>query len=342
MTSLRSPAAAHLSVRGPADLVQTIPYLLGFRPEQSLVLVGLRDGQVAVTARLDLSGAVVDGTARDALGAMRDGGASGVVAAVFADGSEPGQSDTLPWLDVVDEVTAAAALAGCSVTDALLVADGRYWSYLCADPACCPREGRALPADTTAVVAAATYAGMVALPDRASLAALLDPCPDADRAELCPALAAAEDVHVRAVHEGSGQRHDRSVKRAIFAAARAGDEPGADVALIAVAHAARFGAALSRYPIRDAVWMAVDDGRIDGRELWRALAARLPSPYDAAPLFLFGWSSWRAGNGALAGLAAERAVASDPAYSAADLLLAALSRGIDPRRLPRLRATRPG
>ena len=68
------------------------------------------------------------------------------------------------------------------------------------------------------------------------------------------------------------------------------------------------------------------------------MARRLPGPYDAAPLFLFGWASWRAGNGALAGIAAERAVTSDPAYSAADLLLAALSRGLDPRRLPRLRA----
>jgi hypothetical protein len=86
--------------------------------------------------------------------------------------------------------------------------------------------------------------------------------------------------------------------------------------------------------------MAVDDGRLDGRALWRDLGRRLPSPYDASPLFLFGWAAWRAGDGALAGIAAERAIASDPGYSAADLLLAALARGVDPRRLPRLRLPR--
>jgi hypothetical protein len=63
----------------------------------------------------------------------------------------------------------------------------------------------------------------------------------------------------------------------------------------------------------------------------------LPSPYDAPPLFLFGWAAWRSGDGTLAGIAAERAVASDPNYSLADLLLAALSHGLDPRRFRKLR-----
>jgi hypothetical protein len=67
------------------------------------------------------------------------------------------------------------------------------------------------------------------------------------------------------------------------------------------------------------------------------LLTRLPAPYDAAPLFLFGWSQWRAGNGTLAGIAAERAQVSDPGYSAAGLLLAALGHGLDPRATPPLR-----
>ena len=88
--------------------------------------------------------------------------------------------------------------------------------------------------------------------------------------------------------------------------------------------------------------MAIDDGRLAGGELWLNLARRLPSPYDAPALFLYGWHTWRAGNAAVAGIAAERALASDPGYSAADLLLAALSRGIDPRTMPKLRAPSKG
>jgi Domain of unknown function (DUF4192) len=85
-------------------------------------------------------------------------------------------------------------------------------------------------------------------------------------------------------------------------------------------------------------WMALDDDRLDGIELWVNLARRLPSPYNAAPLFLAAWRAWRDGNGALAGIAAEQALASDPGYGAAGLLLAALTRSIDPRTLPKLPA----
>jgi hypothetical protein len=127
----------------------------------------------------------------------------------------------------------------------------------------------------------------------------------------------------------------------MFAAARTADSPGVEFDL-ADEQVVRFGAALRSIPMRDAVWMAIDEKRIDGRPLWQQLARRLPAPYDAASLFLFGWASWRAGEGALAGIAAERAIDSDPAYSAADLLLAALSQVTDPRRLPRLRSRRAG
>ena len=74
----------------------------------------------------------------------------------------------------------------------------------------------------------------------------------------------------------------------------------------------RFGAALRRIKVRDAVWLGIDGRRIDGRPLWRELAQRLPEPFDAPALFLFAWASWRAGEGALARIAVDRALLSDP------------------------------
>lgn len=61
-----------------------------------------------------------------------------------------------------------------------------------------------------------------------------------------------------------------------------------------------------------------------------------PAPYNAPPLFLFGRASWRDGNGALAGTAATRALHADPDYTAARLLLTALTHALDPRRVARL------
>jgi hypothetical protein len=335
-----------LRVRGPADLAQAIPYLLGFHPSSSLVLLGLDGIRVVVTARLDLAD-VIDPMAppllESSIHAMYDGGAATFVGVLFDDDARPtlrSARNRLPWSGVADELTEAVVAAGAEIDDILLVSGQRLWSYTCAEPTCCPPEGQPLE-PSSEVAAAATYAGLVALPDRASLAALLDPAPGADRDRWTPVLTAAEYDAVAMVLRGGDDRDDRSVKRALFAASRAADTLRAPADL-PDDQLVRFGVALRRIAVRDSVWMAVDDRRLNGRELWRQLARRLPAPFDAPPLFLLAWGAWRTGDGALANIAAERALHSDPRYSAADLLLAALARGVDPRRMPRLRVRKAG
>jgi len=336
-----APDIPLLRISGPADLLQAVPYLLGFHPQSSLVIIGLDQSSLVVTVRLDLADLDVPHVLGDAVTAMHRGGATELVAAIY-DAGPRRRGRPLPWDAAVASFVAEAARVDCAVIDVLVVVGDRWWSYACSDTECCPTEGRQLPDDVSAFSAAATYAGMVALPDRHALAAVLDPLPDDELDRLWPLLADYENLAVQAVLDGHGPRHDRSVKRALFAAARRSDAPADPSQRLEITDSdvARFGVALSAPALRDSVWMAADDRRLDGRLLWLDLARRLPSPYDAAPLFLYGWCSWRAGNGALAGIAAERAVASDPTYSAADLLLAALARGLDPRRLPRLRLPR--
>lgn len=334
-----SPEPPLLRVSGPGELAQAIPYLLGFHPSRSLVVVGLRRGRVVVTARIDLADvaeSAADGAAllAETLAAMLDSAVARVVAVVFDDDAAvpipPGAR--LPWCEVADRLHLVAALMGLDVDEVALVSSGRIWSYECEEPGCCPPEGRPLEQSAT-MAATAAYAGLVALPDRTSLAALLarriDP-------ELLPgrydALRSAEAAASRRVDA----RSDRSDVRALFTAARRFDEPEFDEPL-RDADRIRFAVALRRIPVRDSLWMGVDEGRVDGRALWRRLATSLPAPYDAAPLLLFAWASYRAGDGALARIAAERALESDPGYHAADLVLGALSRALDPHRLPRLR-----
>jgi hypothetical protein len=257
---------------------------------------------------------------------------------VYDDSAGPPVGDRI-GADRAEMIEIAAHEAGCAVLDLLLVARGRWWSYSCGSAQCCPSEGEALPDGPSEVSAAATYAGLVALPDRASLVATLEPYPDARREVLRPLIVRAEHAATEAGRTGDKQGNDRSVKRALFMSARAADDVRGSWQL-SDDDAARFAVALRRIDLRDAVWMAIEDGRLGGDAMWRELSRRLPSPYDAPPLFLLGWSAWRSGNGALAGIAAERAVLSDSGYSAADLLRAALARGIDPRRMPRLRLKR--
>jgi hypothetical protein len=314
-----------------------LPYVVGFHPSESLVLVGVCEGRVDVTARLDLADATIAAIAHT-VGVIAAGGARQVVAVVYSD-VELGPDGELPYSALVTAVATAVTTSGCALQDMLLVAGDRFWSYLCDTAGCCPAEGRPLDVQGSAIAAEATYAGLVALPDRSSLERSLEPRSLAERVELMPALSRAAAAAAQQVAAGRADRQIRSVKRALFAAARAADsmltpEP------LDCADVVRFGVALREFAVRDPVWLAVDDRRLDGRALWLDLARRLPEPYDAAPLFLFAWASWRDGSGAIARTAAERALASDRQYSAADLLLAALAQGVDPRRLPKLRGRR--
>ena len=340
MTDTR-PGATVLQVRDPGDLIEAIPYLLGFHPRESLVVVGLDGGRVCVTARVDLSELGDAGVLPSTVRVLRDSGATHVLAVIFEAAVTVVDRHALPRREVVGELADCLDGAGADLVDALLVVAGRWWSYAC-DEECCPPEGREIPGDASPAAATATYAGLVALPDRDELRAALEPDDDTTRALLEPLLAEQEHAAVAAALSGRAQRRQRSVKRAIFAAARDADESlflGGSGAL-SDEQVCGFATALGETPIRDSLWLAVDQRRLDGRVLWREIARRVPSPYDAAPLFLFGWASWRDGNGVSASIAVERALASDPGYTAAELLGGALMHGLDPRRTPRLRMPR--
>lgn len=325
-----------LRIRGPADLMSAVPYLLGFHPEQSLVLIGLTGNRVVVTARMDLADLIQPELLEHTIYAMANGGATKFVCAIFDDTAPARMRDgeALPWDDAADDIAECVADADAELDEVLLVGNNRLWSLTCTNEDCCPRAGRVLE-PSAEVAATATYAGLVALPDRATVAGLLEPRPLAERARLMPAIDKAERAGVSAVLAGEGQLSQRAMQRAIFAAASAASEPGGSVAL-SDEQVVDFGVALRSIPNRDAMWLAIDSGRLDGRPLWRELAARLPAPYDAPALFLFGWATWRDGGGVLAGIAVERALESDPGYTAADLLGAALSQAVDPRTVPKL------
>jgi hypothetical protein len=342
-------SAQTLRLREPGDLLEVVPYLVGFHPQRSLVLLGLDRDQVAVTVRIDLSD-VVEGEAVSAsMAILRRARAGAVILVVYLDSDDAERNDepadvgsSLPGQSVIAGATETLRAAGLQVIESLLVRDGRWWSYDgYASGCCCCVAGDELPGPASSGAASAVFAGMVARPSREALQALLEPEPELDRARLTPGIWAHEDARLQETLDGGPVREQRSIKRALFAAARASDEALLTRESLAIPDPTlcRYAAGLADVAVRDPLWLGLDQGRIDGRGLWRVLLRSLPSPYDCTPLFLFGWATWREGNGALAAMAAERALESDPSYSAADLLLGAIQGGLDPFRTPRLRAT---
>ncbi|HEX5495723.1 MAG TPA: DUF4192 domain-containing protein [Mycobacteriales bacterium] len=326
------------------DLVELVPYLLGFHPRDSLVLVALRGPhrRVGVTMRVDLPEARrCAGLPAVLAGHVRRDGATEALALVYAgvgvDGDPPAG---LPDPPLVRAVASGLADAGLTLVDALYVGAGRWWSYACDRTGCCPPEGRALPAAdgrTSPAVATATYAGLVALPDRRALEQTLErsnPVSDQAVARAEADLATATGA-AGAGGTGSGADRDgrQRWRRQVL-----GEIAGAVDEHIAAARAglpeewvARFLVALRDEEVRDECcdWVEGDRGE-RALALWRHLAARATSPYDVTPLALVAWSAWHTGAGPLARIAVDRVLARDPGCRLAILLDQALERGINP------------
>ncbi|MFL6070418.1 MAG: DUF4192 domain-containing protein, partial [Actinomycetes bacterium] len=152
-----------LRASGPADIVQLVPYLLGFHPNDSLVLIAMRGRRIVVSVRNDLD-APIELVVPLCITTTR-AGADRVVALLYADGIS---GPPLPRQSYVDELRALFAEHCLEEVDIIAVSDGRWWSYRCSDPRCCAPDGT--PIETSGVTAATAVAeGLVALPNRESL-----------------------------------------------------------------------------------------------------------------------------------------------------------------------------
>jgi hypothetical protein len=72
------------------------------------------------------------------------------------------------------------------------------------------------------------------------------------------------------------------------------------------------------------------------QRLWTDVVRHAPEPYVPAPASLLAFVAWQSGEGALANIAIERALAADPGYSMAQLIGQAVDAGLPPSaaRLP--------
>lgn len=349
LAGMTSCALPRIRVGDPGELIETIPYLLGFHPRESLVLIGLADAadgsepqQVQVTVRLDLpeppTAGLDVGALRPLSDVLRRADSQAMAAVLVTDSVRGDPRESGELLACRDLLSLAMAEAGIDVLDVLVATERRWWSLCCQQLDCCPGAGRERRLGSSAAAAQATFAGLVALPDRQAMAATLAGRDAEQRSRLRPLLAEAERSQARrsqadATPEPAADRRWAQVSALLAAMAQPLAELTSEQL---VAHAV----ALTDPAVRDALWLAIDEGSASAGRLMTELHTRLPPPYDAAPLFLFGWSQWRAGNATLAMMAAERVLESQPGYSAALLLATAAQRGLDPRTVPALRQGR--
>jgi hypothetical protein len=338
------PERARLVVRAgsPAVLLRLVPHLLGFVPETSLVVIGVgppRD-RIRVTLRYDLpdppAADLVAEIAAHALGVLS---AQRLTAAV-AIGYGPEALVT----PVATELREAARQAAVDVREFLRVTGGRYWSLMCGNEKCCPPEG--VPFDTApadpAEAAALASVGNRVLAGRAAVAARVAPLGGVARESMRQATRRAEQhiAHLLAKVRKSARlgaaRHMIAAEGlaavgALIARYRDGGRFTSDDEI------ARITVALRDLRVRDDAWARMDPGHSDAHQrLWTDVVRRAQPGYVAAPAALLAFVAWQSGDGALANVALDRALADDPRYSMASLLRQVISAGAPPSlaRLP--------
>ena len=335
------PRDAQRAVRigSPAAVLAVVPHLLGFVPSKSLIVLGAGPprGRIHMTLRFDLPDPPDPATAK----AIAEHAVSiltrqrHVMAVVIGYG--PGHLVT-PIADVIRD---RAPRAGLDLRDVLRVEDGRYWSYLCREPSCCPAEGVPIAAEHPAAAAMAAVGSSV-LPDRAALADSVSPLGGIARQSMRQATRRAEAHAVKLVTQAASSGRPAKARHLVV---MEGLSAVAD-AIATYRRGGRFttddqlawlSVALTSLQVRDDAWARMDmDYRDMHRRLWTDVVRRAEPRYVPAPASLLAFTAWQSGNGALANVALERALEADPSYSMALLLRDVIDAGAPPSmaRLP--------
>ncbi|MFE5188478.1 DUF4192 family protein [Streptomyces sp. NPDC056628] len=362
-----------VTLRTPDELADALPYLLGYRPEDSIVLVALHDaggrGRFGGRARLGIPASADDwesAAGQLALGLVtgseRRGAKPEQMVAFLC--QEPAKGETGRQVmerlrPLAQKTRLACGSLDVPVVEALCISDGRFWSYCCDRGECCPPEGRPMGLPGTSVLAAAAaYAGVQVRGSLRQLRARLQPLETGAALEQEVALdTVALQLVPRVLDEATRagvaaetlELAERTLRRFAEAPLVSGTLIAdlSDDELLAHDEAARLILGLQDRATRDRVaeWMEGGEAA-PALRLWRALARRCVRPYHehaAAPLTLAGWVAWSSGDDLEAREAFAMALAADPDYLFARLLHQACNEGLDPESIRRcLRAERTG
>jgi uncharacterized protein DUF4192 len=296
-----------MRLSGTGDVIVMIPYLLGFMPRESLVVIVLEGPtrRFGPCLRMDLvpsRGEAAD-QARYTRAVARHHSFCRVMLVAFSAAVEPAQT-------VLEAAQHELTEAGVEVVDAVRADGTRWWSLTCPDPRCCPPDGTRYDVETSAAAAEAVFAGLQRAPDRESLRAQVAPLDDGRRAAVA---AAAAEV----------RRRDR-VADMVTAALGRSDR-------LSIEEIAALAASVQDVTARDEAWALMSRATAGEHfQLWRLVMQSVPDHLLSPVGSLAAFAAWLSGHGVMASHAAERVLSIDGGYSMALLVVEALDACLHP------------
>lgn len=315
-----TPSRTPLTARCSEDLIALAPVVLGFWPEESIVLLTFGAAR-PFHARVDLPPREVQDkkvrgeVCRMLLGPAQRHGVRAVVLLYFT-------SDLLAAEAVHTTLARGCRRARIQVVSGV-VADGHAYVDLGAGGG---RLGPPTPYDVTIhpFVLDALVSGQLPHRSRDEMAAGLELAP----VLAAPVLAALADGGLLDTGPPADGRaigtQGAWVEQTVARAVATGELPRPG-------ELARLLWTLQVPLVRDAAWSLLDRaGATAHVRFWTDVLRRAPDPVAAAPAALLGWSAWQAGDGALAWAAVDRCRRSEPAYPLAADLAKLLEHAVPP------------
>lgn len=312
---------AHFVAHDVSDLINAVPTLFGFQPEESLVAIATHGPRrrFGFRLRMDLPDAeLAPEIAELVVRHLRHQGAEGAIVIALSER----QDDALAVLDAIH-----AELDDFDDIELIVRAraDGeRYWTDELGG------DGAGVAYDQSShhlAVVKAVVAGQQILPGRAALVDRFSAVTGERRRWFEHAAASITDEVVLQV---SRARPDElgaigmAVVGPILDRGLA-EDPVADGELL------RLAVWVSSIKVRDEVWARIDrDNALGYLQVLTQVSQRVVPPYEPAVLSLAAFAAWLTGDGAQALIAVERALDADPCYSMAQQILQILENGIAP------------
>ena len=311
-----SPAPSSFVARSPLDLVALAPVVIGFHPEDSVVLMSFGGPAATFHARADLalSAEGQDEVAAELAHAVRANHADRVAVVLYTD-------DEQVALSMADRLLRRLLRLGCEVIEVLRV-DDECWFRVPGDG----YGGTPYDLRTHPFTAQHVFAGRVVHRDRAELADSLVGTDEDDAVAVAQSATRFADLVLASQAEPDllcSEAH--WVKRRVRRFLQEQSSPD-------VGDAARLLVLASLIETRDVAWAQITRPHaLFHVDLWRGLVRRAPRDLIPGAASLLAFASWQAGDGALAWCALDRALEVDPDYSMAHLISDLLGGAVPPQ-----------
>ena len=309
------------------DLITAVPFLIGFHPTNSIVLISVKEEAIGMAMRIDLPPSL-NSDSIDLLAHhfIRDDAKAALIVAYLPDERDDGDS-------LLIALGAGLIRNGIEIQESIVVQDGRYRSFICRDLSCCPPLGKDLPAfEESQIAVEHVVAGI--------------PMPYGDISELIETLSAdvssldlkwSDEVNRFLIEEDAEsiselRRDGIETMDLLLDEYRMGRGPSERTLV------ARMIGRMSDVQVRDYALGVHGEDTFDLYfMMWRELLRLAPRGFVAPIACIVAAMSYENGDGALAQKALDRAIEDDEQYPLAGLLRRVFNAGWPPESFAQMR-----